>query len=61
MKVLIKTIPYHKMTVGEFGMEIPGIELELDADNEVVRVYKMDGVRDPVERMFGIGTSRIER
>lgn len=61
MRILIKTIPYRKMTVGELGMEIPGIELECDADRQCVRVYKRDGVRDPVEKLFGIGTSRIER
>ena len=39
MRTLIKTLPYSEVQAGELGVEIPGIEVELDADLSVVRVY----------------------
>ena len=60
-RILIKTIPYSKVNLDDMVYAYPGLETETDADNQVVRIYKLDSCRDPVERMFGIGKTRIER
>jgi hypothetical protein len=63
VRVLIKTVPYDskEITFDDLIYEYPGIEIDLDADNEVARIYKSDGCKDPVERLFGIGKTRVEK
>jgi hypothetical protein len=63
VRILIITYPYstEKITFDDLIYEYPGIEIDLDADREEIRIYKSDGCKDPVERLFGIGKTRIER
>ena len=40
-RTLIRTIPWSESTFGELGAVVPGIEIELDRDNQVTRVYRV--------------------
>jgi hypothetical protein len=64
MRRLIKTIPYSQIEAGELGVEIPGFEVECDADREVVRVYEINPkkeserkkrFREMIRRNMGVG------
>lgn len=38
-RVLVKEIPFAEVLVGELGFEMEGLEVEVDGDREVVKVY----------------------
>ena len=40
-RTLVKTIPWTETTAGELGVNIPDMEVEVDGDAQVVRVYKL--------------------
>ena len=40
---LVDILPYSQVTVQEVCCLLPGIEIELDADKQVVRVYRQFG------------------
>lgn len=40
-RTLVRTIPWSESTFGELGVELPGMEIELDRENQVTRVYKI--------------------
>ena len=40
-RTLIRTIPWEETSPGELGINIPGIEIEVDGDEKTVRVYKI--------------------
>jgi len=61
VRILIKTIPYSEISLDDMVYAYPGLETECDGDLRVVRIYKSSDCRDPVERMFGIGKSRVEK
>lgn len=40
-RTLVRTVPWSETTFGELGVELPGMEIELDRENQVTRVYKI--------------------